>query len=454
MPINILGKGDHAWQGRALGGAADMRGPQSYRRSPTPGMYPQIPQPFGDAPMPYNNYNTNQGPGPGYHVGRGAPPALFPSISGAAPSHLYTNHENQNGVYNSYESKKGAYAVFDPKNGGYQVGGISDAAPEAFIPPARFDNSVYTANGLGAQNSRGYGGAAPVSVADDARVRGMPGGAGAGAGAGAAALGGRGGVPPAVRVLSDALCACLSLSPADGDAALTGDRQPLVRRFLAEGVLPTGADRGGEIADKFLRILGEKLPHALASLHTAGRGGEPAAAWEHEVSQVLTAIHWGLLSRIISVALRSCRLLTSVADGMQQQQQQQHASSRWGGNDSAASSRVSRLLWGWLSARVSPPVGGAIAAALMMLRQHGMAGGGASGDVSAAVASFMYEFSGRGHGLRQLLAIEIPARAGAGRSGGLLLLAKVVDGMAASVTTGGGLGGRVRQLFALGRCRG
>ena len=89
---------------------------------------------------------------------------------------------------------------------------------------------------------------------------------------------------------------------------------------------------------------------------------------------------------------------------------------------------MSRVVWSWMSARVAPPVGGAIGAVLTLLRLHGVSGEQASA-VSGAVAQFMWELSGRGLGLRQLFAIEIPARGGAGRGGGLLLLAKVVEAM-------------------------
>jgi hypothetical protein len=168
----------------------------------------------------------------------------------------------------------------------------------------------------------------------------------------------------------------------------------------------------------------------LSHLAAASVGGGHGAA-EEEAKLVFSTIHWALLSRVALVALRSCRLLTTFAELLQQ-----HAGGGWGGGGSGggggAASSMSRVVWDWLSARISPPAGGAIGAALSCLQQHGLAGEYAS-EVSNAIAVFMYEFSGRGRGLRQLFAVEIPARGGVGRSGGLVLLSKVVEAMGAPV---------------------
>jgi hypothetical protein len=180
------------------------------------------------------------------------------------------------------------------------------------------------------------------------------------------------------------------------------------------------------IAETFLKTLEEQLPPVLSHLAAASVGGGHGAA-EEEAKLVFSTIHWAMLSRVGSVALRSCRLLTTFAELLQQ-----HAGGSWdgsGGGGGAASS-MSRVVWDWLSARVSPPAGGAIGAALSCLQHHGLAGEHAS-EVSNAIAVCMYEFSGRGRGLRQLLAVEIPARGGVGRSGGLVLLSKVVEAMGA-----------------------
>jgi hypothetical protein len=57
-----------------------------------------------------------------------------------------------------------------------------------------------------------------------------------------------------------------------------------------------------------------------------------------------------------------------------------------------------------MSARATPSksVGGAIGAALCMLLKHGLSGGQAA-EVASALALLMYEMSGRGLGLRQVL---------------------------------------------------
>ena len=142
-------------------------------------------------------------------------------------------------------------------------------------------------------------------------------------------------------------------SDAEARAALKESRQPLVRRFLADGVLPTGEDQAGYRAEKFLSHVQKNLAAA------ANEGGLFGRGLEDEVVLVLTAIHWALLSRVLSVALQSCRLLVAVASLVQDT----NSGGRVGGGPVGfvgEQSHMGRIIWGWLSARVSwqPPPGG------------------------------------------------------------------------------------------------
>ena len=415
---HIPGNGDQAWQARANNVDGDMRGPQRHPHAPAAGMHP--PLPHGEAPMPYSSYGMNAGLVP--RLGGGASPTLFPSIVGGippthnmhnnkfnsfngyantpsmpsgptpAPLHQFNNHETPNGTHNHYQTKNSHHNAVGANMGGGARG----------VKP-RYDESAYS----GASFVGGYGGGdARGGVAVDVRRSGMSGGGG-------------GGSRKSVRLLSEVLSSSLSVSTAEASSALAESRQPLLRRFLAEGTMPSGDDRGGQIADKFLQTLEVQLPPVLTLLASLGAGDVAAS---EEVVTVLTCIHWALMSRTAPVALRACRLLTSVASLLQQ-----GARGGWGGAGGGGSV-MSRVVWGWAAARVAPPVGGAIGAVLAMLQQHGVAGGQAS-EVASAVAPLMYELSGRGLGMRQLFAIEIPARGGAGRGGGLLLLATVVEAM-------------------------
>ena len=302
---------------------------------------------------------------------------------------------------------------------GYETNG--GPAPANLGAPVRYEEAFpYGAKPLGGPSAWVNGGGAGGGAVD-VRSSGIT--AATGAGAGGGGVDGRAGSRQCIRILSEAVAAKLSVPVADAAAALSESRQPLLRRFLAEGLLPAGDDRGGSVAESFLKTLEEQLPPVLSHLAASSGGGGAA---EEEVKLVLSTVHWALLSRVALVALRGCRLLNTFGDLLQQ-----HSGASWGGGGAAP---MSRVVWDWLSARTTPPAGGAIGAALSFLQQHGVAGEHAS-EVSSAIASFMYEFSGRGRGLRQLFAVEIPARGGSGRGGGLLLLSRVVEAMGAHSAT-------------------
>jgi len=416
--------------------------------SNTPAVPSRMPQYFSEAPVLSSAYGLNAAA----HAqpGGGAPAPLFPPIAGGIPPQpsihsSYNTKSSREGMprgsempsgpfpvmmvpaNSNYEGKLGSYGNYggnEGANGGYSNVGamVGGGAP---APPARYEESLHFANNAGV----GHGVGGQVGALDvrqnggaiDVRQSGMgmpPGAAGAR-------------IPQGARVLAGALAASLSMSPSEAAAALAESRQPLVRRFLAEGMMLAAADRGGQAAEKFLKTLEVQLPPVLANVGSVSAGvGGLGAGVEEDVALVLTTAHWGMLSRWPTVALQSCRVLTSIAALLQQPA----AGGGAGWNGAGGGSAVNRLVWAWLSARVSPPVGGAIGAVLSMLRQHGVAGEHA-GNVAGALAMFMYELSGQGLGMRQLLAIEIPARAGAGRGGGLLLLSKVVEAMQAHSPT-------------------
>ncbi len=373
-----------------------------YSNTPAP-LFPPITGGIPPQPSIYSSYNAKSS--------REGRPGNSEMPSGPHPVMMVpanSNYESKLGGYGSYVGSEGV-------NGGYSNVGamVGGGAP---APPARYEESLHFANNAGF----GHGVGGQVGALD-VRQSGMgmpPGAAGVRS-------------PQGARVLAGALAASLSMSPSEAAAALAESRQPLLRRFLAEGMILAAADRGGQAAEKFLKTLEARLPPVLANVGSASAGvGALDAGVEEDVALVLTTAHWGMLSRWPAVALQSCRVLTSIAALLQQQA----AGGVGGWNGAGGGSAVNRLVWAWLSARVSPPVGGAIGAVLSMLRQHGVAGEHA-GDVAGAMAMFMYELSGQGLGMRQLLAIEIPARAGAGRGGGLMLLSKVVEAMQAHSPT-------------------
>ena len=229
---------------------------------------------------------------------------------------------------------------------------------------------------------------------------------------------------PCLRAVAESLAVSTECwSREDALEAISQERQPLLRRFLGESALPSGQDREGQGAVAFLDTLQRELP-AVVSQVMAGvaEGRVGLAEAEADISLAMNALHWALTSRVLQVALRACRLLSSVAAVVQD------AWRGHGGYQQTVGGGGAQLVWRWLSARVTPALGGAIGAVLTMLRQHGMVEARA-GEVKDAAAEFVYELSGRGLGLRQLCAIEIPARGGGSRAAGLVLLAKVLEAM-------------------------
>ena len=229
---------------------------------------------------------------------------------------------------------------------------------------------------------------------------------------------------PCLRAVAESLAASVECwSREDALEAISQERQPLLRRFLGESALPSGQDREGQGAVAFLDTLQRELPAVVSQVMAGvaeGRAGLAEA--EADISLAMNALHWALTSRVLEVALRGCRLLSSVAAVVQD------AWRGHGGYQQTVGGGGAQLVWRWLSARVTPALGGAIGAVLTMLRQHGMVEARA-GEVKDAAAEFVYELSGRGLGLRQLCAIEIPARGGGSRAAGLVLLAKVLEAM-------------------------
>ena len=361
----------------------------------TPAMHSRTPQHFNEAGLPLGGYGLKPPAAISAQSGA-APPPLFPAIAGGIPPQhgMYPNysvrgsreapgHLDVPGGPTSamamphdymYEAKKGGYGNYEAMNSGYGFGGaaMGGVAP---APPAWHEQSFQypTDAGVG-RRLNGVVGAVDVRKS--------------GIGAVGGGVGSRG--RHCERVVADALAASLSMSASEVKAALAEGRQPLVRRFLAEGLMPAGEDRNGQVAAKFLKALEQQLPPVLADLASAGGIGGVDSAVEEDVVLVLTTVHWGMLSRSVTVALQSCRLLSSVAALLQQQG---GGLGGWSGAGSATA--MNRLVWAWLSTRVSPPAGGAIGAVLSMLRQHGVTGQQA-GETAGAVAMFMYELSGRG----------------------------------------------------------
>ena len=253
-PVNILSHGD---QGRGNRAPADIGGPARSQHEASPGIYFRAPQPFGDAPIPFGGYGMNPGPGP--HFGGGAAPSLFPAIAGgiSPPTNMYPNASNRQGNhqiaggppavsarhYNDHE-KDGGYKVHETQNGGYNGGaGIGGQAPTNFGPPARYEDAFhYGARPLVGPSALVNGGGAEAGDVD-VRSSGIAGVAGAGAGIGTRGTGANGRL--CARILSEAVAANLSIPAADAAFAVTESRQPLLRRFLSEGLLPAGIDRGG-----------------------------------------------------------------------------------------------------------------------------------------------------------------------------------------------------------------